>query len=214
MTEGKIIEYIDQRRIVTSVCLKDKVSKLQLLTSSNHEASISPKRALLVSSASLTTSLPRVELVRELKAIEKKRLEYMKEISVPELWELTHDENEVFSFADLAQLAFGNHVTDDHISALVRSLFADRVYFKLKDNYFVPHSPDKVEQITKAKEAAEAREREITQGAHLLKELVNGRIPEDPPLKDKIIEVLTQLALYGKDAPDLSWARRCFLEPE
>ena len=210
MSEGKIIEYIDQRRIVTSLCLKDKVSKLQILTSSNQEASIPPKRALLVSSASFNISRPREELVRELKAIEKNRLEYRDRVSVQELWELTHEENEVFSFADLAQLAFGNHVTDDHISALVRALFADRVYFKLKDNCFVPNTPDKVEQLAKAIEVAELREREITQGGRFLKELINGRMPEDPPLKEKTIEVLTQLALYGKDAPDFKLGKEMF----
>jgi len=203
MSEGKIIEYIDQRKIVTAVCLRDKASKLQLVTSSNHEASIPPKRALLVSSISLPLTSSREELVRELKAIEKKRLELMERVSVHELWELTHEENEAFSFADLAELAFGNHITDDHISALMRALFADRIYFKLKDNCFVPHSPEKVEQAAKAIEAAEQREREISQGGWFLKELINGRIPEDPPLREKIVEVLAQLALYGEDAPDV-----------
>jgi exoribonuclease-2 len=210
MTEGKIIEYIEQRKIVTSLCLKDRVSKLQLLTSSNHEASISPKRALLVSSSSLSVARPREELVRELKAIEKKRLELGERISVHELWELTHEENEAFSFADLAELAFGNHVTDDHISALVRALFADRIYFKLKDNCFAPHSPEKVAQIAQAIEVSELRERELSQGGWFLKELINGRTPEDPPLREKIVEVLTQLALYGKDAPDFKLGKEMF----
>jgi hypothetical protein len=62
MAEGKIIEYIDQRKIVLSVCLKDKGNKLQLLTISNHEVSISPKRALLISSAILNTSRSKGEL--------------------------------------------------------------------------------------------------------------------------------------------------------
>jgi len=57
MAEGKIIEYIDQRKIVLSVCVKDRENKLQLLTISNHEVSISPKRALLISSTTLDTSM-------------------------------------------------------------------------------------------------------------------------------------------------------------
>jgi len=203
MSEGKIIEYIDQRKIITAVCLKDKASKLQLVTSSNHEASISPKRALLVSSISLPLTSSREELVRELKAIEKKRLELMEKLSVHELWELTHEEHEAFSFAGLAELAFSTQITDDHLSALVRALFADKVYFKLKDNCFIPHSPEKVEELTKAIEAAEQREQEISQGGWFLKELINGRIPEDPPLRERIVDVLTQFALYGEDAPDV-----------
>ncbi len=147
MAEGKIIEYIDKREIVLSVCLKDRGSKLQLLTPSNHEVSISPKRALLISSTTLDISKLREKLINELKVVEKRRIDYMAKVSVQDLWELTHEANETFTYKYLAQLSFGDNVTDDHISALVRALFADKVYFKMKDDYFIPNSPDKVEQI-------------------------------------------------------------------
>jgi exoribonuclease-2 len=210
MAEGKIVEYIDQKRFVLSVCLKDKLNKLQLLTSSNHEVSISPKRAFLVSSNFLNISKPRDELLRELKNIEQRRIEYMEKVSVHDLWELTQEENEIFPFQYLAQLAFGDYITDDHISALVRALFSDRVYFKLQDNSFIPHSPRKVEQIQKAREAAELRESQIIEGADFLRGVINGRIPENPTRNKKIIEVLIQLALYGNDAPDFKLGREIF----
>jgi len=210
MAEGNIIEYIDQRKIVLSVCLKDRGSKLQLLTPSNHEVSISPKRALLISSTTLDISGLREELLNKLKMAEKRRTDYMAKVLVQDLWELTHEENETFTYKYLAQLSFGDNVNDDHISALVRALFADKVYFKMKDDYFIPNSPDKVEQIRKAREAAELREREITEGANFLKQVINDRHPEDPPLKEKIIEILVQLALYGRDAPDLKVGKEMF----
>jgi exoribonuclease-2 len=207
MVEGKIVEYIDQKRFVISVCLKDKLSKLQLLTSSNHEVSISPKRPLLISSNSLNISKPREELLGELKTIERRRIEYMEKVSVHDLWELTHEEDEVFPFQYLTQLAFDDNITDDHISALVRALFADRVYFKLQDNSFIPHSPAKVEQIQNARVAAELREREIIEGASFLRGVINGRTTDNSTRKEKIIDVLTQLALYGNEAPDFKLGR-------
>ena len=210
MAEGKIIEYIDKREIVLSVCLKDRGSKLQLLTLSNHEVSISPKRALLISSTTLDISKLREKLINELKVVEKRRIDYIAKVSVQDLWELTHEVNETFTYKYLAQLSFGDNVTDDHISALVRALFADKIYFKMKDDYFIPNSPDKVEQIRKAREAAELREREITEGSNFLKEVINNRYPEDPPLKEKIIEILVQLALYGRDAPDFKLGKEIF----
>ena len=210
MAEGKIIEYIDQRKIVLSVCLKDKGNKLQLLTISNHEVSISPKRALLISSAILNTSRSKGELLKELKVIEKIRTDYMTQASVQDLWELTHEENRAFTYKYLAQLSFGRDITDDHISALVRALFVDGAYFKIKDGSFIPNSPDKVEQIIKAREAVELRERELAEGANFLREITNCRHPEEPPLKDKIIELLIQLALYGKDAPDYKLGKEMF----
>ena len=211
MVEGKIIEYIDKREIVLSVCLKDRGSKLQLLTASNHEVSISPKRALLISSTTLDITRFREELLNELKIIDKRRTDYMAKVPVQDLWELTREENEAFSYNYLAQLSFGGGVADDHLSALVRALFADKVYFKMKDDYFVPNSPDKVEQIKKAREAAELREREIIEGANWLKEVINRRYPDDPPLKERIIEILVQLALYGKDALDFKLGTEMFL---
>jgi exoribonuclease-2 len=210
MFEGNIIEYIDQREITLSVCLKDRGSKVQLLTLSNHEVSISPRRALFISSPTLDISKSREELLKELKIVENRRVAYMKRVAVQDLWELTRQENETFTYRYLAQLSFGNNVTDDHISALVRALFADRVYFKMKDDYFIPNSPEKVEQIRKTREAAELRERQISQGAKWLEEVINNRYREDPPLKQKIIEVLVQLALYGGDAPDFKLGKEIF----
>jgi len=210
MAEGKIIEYIDKREIILSVCLKDRGSKLQLLTLSNHEVSISPKRALLISSTTLDISKLREKLINELKVVEKRRIDYMAKVSVQDLWELTHEANETFTYKYLAQLSFGDNVTDDHISALVRALFADKVYFKMKDDYFIPNSPDKVEQIRKTREAAELRERATTEGSDFLKEVINNRYPEHPPLKEKIIEILVQLALYGRDAPDFKLGKEMF----
>ncbi len=210
MTEGKIIEYIDQRKIVLSVCLKDRGSKLQLLTPSNHEVSISPKRALFISSTTFDISGLREELLNELRVVEKRRTDYMARVPVKDLWELTHEENDTYTYKYLAQLSFGDRVTDDHISALVRALFADKIYFKMKDDHFIPNSPHKVEQIKKAREAAELREREIAEGAHFLKEVINDRYPEDPPLKERIVEILVQLALYGRDAPDFKLGREMF----
>ena len=127
MTEGKITEYIDQKKVILSVCLKDRGSKLQLLTQSNHEVSISPKRTLFISSTALDISRSREELLMELKETEKRRTDYMEQVSVLDLWELTYEEDQVFTYKYLAQLVFGEPVTDDHISALVRSLFADKI---------------------------------------------------------------------------------------
>jgi len=160
MAEGKIIEYIDQREIVLSVCLKDRGNRLQLLTLSNHEVSISPKRALVISSTTLDTSRSREELLKEMKVVENRRIDFMTKVAVQDLWELTHEENEAFTYEYLAHLSFGKNVTDDHISGLVRALFADKIYFKMKDGYFIPNSPDKVEQIRKARDAIDPSGRE------------------------------------------------------
>jgi len=210
MAEGKIIEYIDQRKIILSCCIKDKVSKWQLLTLSNHEVSISPKRALLISSSTINISKPREELINNLRLIDKRRTEYVAQVVVQDLWELTYDEKEIFPFNYLAQLSFGKNITDDHISAILRALFAEGTYFKLKDKFFVPNSPEKVDQIKKAREIAQSREKEISEGASFLKEVIDNRIPKDSSIKEKVVDLLVQLAVYGKDAQDFKQGKEMF----
>lgn len=210
MDEGKIIEYIDQRSIILSCCIKDKVNKWQLLTISNHEVSIPPKRALLVSTLSMNTSKPREELINNLITIDKKRSEFASQVAVEELWELTYDEKETFPFSYLAQLSFGKNITDDHISAILRALFAEGTYFKLKDKFFVPNSPEKVDQIKKAREATRQREEEINEGAAFLKQIMHKRGLEDLPIKNSVVDLLVQLAVYGKDAQNFKLGKEMF----
>ncbi|MBN1225832.1 MAG: RNB domain-containing ribonuclease [Deltaproteobacteria bacterium] len=210
MDEGKIIEYIDQRKIILSCCIKDKVNKLQLLTLSNHEVSIPPKRVLIASSSSINLSKSREELIATLVAVDKQRTEYASKVVVEDLWELTYDEEEIFPFTYLAQLAFGKNITDDHVSAILRALFAEGTYFKLKDKFFVPNSPEKVNQITKTREAAKLREKEISEGAGFLKQIMHKKIPNDFPINDKFVDVLVQLAIYGKDAQNFKQGKEMF----
>ncbi|MBW1912278.1 MAG: hypothetical protein JRI43_03725 [Deltaproteobacteria bacterium] len=59
MSQGKIIEFIDQGRIVCTLCLQDKGNRLHLLTSLNRQINIAPKRALLISTSSINSLKPR-----------------------------------------------------------------------------------------------------------------------------------------------------------
>ncbi|HDG97349.1 MAG TPA: hypothetical protein ENG73_04130 [Desulfobacterales bacterium] len=129
MTQGKIVEYIDQGKIICSLCLQDKGNRLHLLTTSNREVNLSPKRALLISETSFDTSKSREELLEYLKRTEALRKALKEEVNPKELWELVHGEREIFDNKYLAELCFGEPVTDHHVSALVRALFEDRLHF-------------------------------------------------------------------------------------
>jgi len=53
MSEGRIVEYIDQGDLIIAYCLQDEGNRLHLVTPSNREVNLSPKRALLISSSSM-----------------------------------------------------------------------------------------------------------------------------------------------------------------
>jgi exoribonuclease-2 len=200
MNEGKIIEYIDHGQILCAVCLQDKGGKLHLLTPLNREINLAPKRAIFISSSNIDHLGPREEILAALRGIELQRDRLGKDINVRELWELIRDEKETFDYEYLANLCFKGTITDDHISALVRALFNDKVYFKIKDGRFVPNSEEKVEEIFRQREEERRKEDRIEKGSAWLKKVLRGEVIEDHDDYEDIIDVLEDLALYGREA--------------
>ena len=203
MTQGKIVEYIERGKFVCTLCLQDKGNSLWLLTPSNREVKLPPKRAILISEKTINAEKSREELVEILRQAEQKRLGLIGHINIKELWELVRDENEHFDNKYLAHLVFGQDITDAHLSALVRALFEDHLHFKMKDGRFLANSEKKVEQILRQREEEALREERLSVGSAWLKDVMGGSHPKDPPHKEYIIDLLVQLALYGTDAPDI-----------
>jgi exoribonuclease-2 len=207
MAVGSIVEYIDQSRFICTVCLQDKVSRLHLLTPANREVNLSPKRTLLISGARIDVGQPRDQLLQKLQRIERLRIELKEEIDVKEIWELIRDEEDIFDHRYLAQLAFGEDATEDHFSAVMRALFENRLYFKMKNGLFLPNSEDRVEQIIRQEEEAAERAERLEQGGGWLKEVHEGKQPQAPDCRNDVIRLLIQLALYGADAEDFKYGR-------
>jgi exoribonuclease-2 len=206
VSQGRIVEYIDQGSFVTAYCLQDEGSSLHLLTPSNREVNLSPKRALLVSSAILHFG-NREELLNGLKRTEEQRIKLKEKIQVRELWELVKDENQSFDPEYLSQLCFSEKVTDEHISALMRALFDDKIYFKMKDGAFLPNSEEKVEQMLKQMEEEAAREEILNSGGAWLKRAMETKPGVEPSCKEQVITALIGLALHGEDAPNVKFGK-------
>ncbi len=207
MTQGKIIEYIDQGKFICAVCLQDKGSSLHLLTSSNREVKLSGKRAVLVSNSTYPVSKGREELLTWLRNTDMQRNLLKEKVDVKELWELVREEEEQFDKAYLAQLVYGQSVSDDHLSGLVRAFFDDRVYFKMKDGLFSPNSEEKVQQILRQREEEALRKEMIHVGGGWLKQVLEGKNPAAPPHRDRIVNLLIQLALYGNEGADAKYGK-------
>ncbi len=207
VSEGKTIEYIEQGKLICALCLQEKGKRLHLLTPTNREVNISPKRAILISEDTVSTARPRDVLLDHLRKAEEERNRLKAQVDVKELWELVHDENEGFTHKDLAQLCFGPEITDHHVSAVVRALFEDRLYFKLKEGIFVPNTPQRVEQIILQREEEARREERLCRGAEWLKAALKGGQPPEPQWKAYVVELLQQLALHGREAKQYDEAK-------
>jgi exoribonuclease-2 len=207
MTQGKIVEYIDEGRFVCSICLQDKGGRLHLLTPFNREVNLSPKRTILISDPTLDVSLPRDDILERLNQIEQTRARLKETIDVEGLWELIRDEDETFDHTYLAQLAFGETITGNHSSAVIRALFENHLYFKMKNGQFLPNSQEKVEEILRQEAEAAAEAERLRQWSQWLNEVQQGKKVEDPPFRSDIVQLLEQLALYGKEAPEFKAGR-------
>jgi exoribonuclease-2 len=201
MNQGRIIEFIDQGSFICTLCLQDKGNRLHLLTPLNREVNLASKRALIISDGYMNTLGPREELLNKLKRAEDRRNQLQEQVKTKELWELIRDENGSFDYKYLAQLSFGEEITDDHISALVRALFEDKLYFKMKEGRFYPNSEIRVDQLIKEKEDEAQKEEILREGSLWLMAILEEKTVPDPPRKEEIITLLTELALFEKDAP-------------
>ena len=211
MTQGRIVEYIDQGKFICTVCLQDRGNKLHLLTPSNREVNLSLKRIMLISESTLDTSQTREGLLDRLRRKEEKRIRLKDQVQVEELWELVQDEDESYDLDYLTHLVFGESFTEDHCSAVMRALFENRLYFKMKNGQFLPYSKEKVDQIVRQRQEEAAKAEKLRQGSTWLKEIKAGNRPEDPPCRDEIVNLLIQLALYGNEAPDFKYGKELLL---
>ncbi|MFP3927649.1 MAG: ribonuclease catalytic domain-containing protein [Desulfobacteraceae bacterium] len=208
MNEGKTVEYIEQGKFVCALCLGEKGERLRLLTTTAREVNLSPKRVLLISRTQLVDpSRPRDEILGALRRAEELRQSLSKEVRVDELWQLIHDEDESFDYEYLADLCFGEGATDDHISALVRALFEDKVHFKLKEGRFVPNTEERIEQILAERDEEARKERILSQGAEWIRGVLEGDPSPAPSCADEVVDLLTGLALYGNEAGEYKFAR-------
>jgi exoribonuclease II len=207
MHQGKIIEYIDRGDFNIALCVQDELTRLHLLTPTNREVNLPPKRALLVSKTALNTQAPRTELLQRLKKAEELREGLKAKVDVKELWELVKDEQDSFDHEYLAQLCFGDKVTEDHVSALVRALFEDKIHFKMKENRFCPLSDDKVEQILKQKEEEAFQEKRLGEGSAWLKKMLEKEPGAPSSCREEIVQALVDLALYEEEAPDAKFGK-------
>jgi len=207
MNQGKTVEYIDHGDFIIALCLQDDGTRLHLLTPTNREMNLSPKRAILISRSPFSVQGPREEVLRKLKKAEEERNRLKEQVQVQELWELVKDDAESYDHAYLAQLCFGEQITDDHISGLVRALFEDKLYFKMKDDRFVPNSEEKIANALAQVAQEASKEEKLREGSEWLRAVLEGNPVQEPRCREEITKVLADLALYGEDAPNLKFGK-------
>jgi exoribonuclease-2 len=200
METGKIVEFIDQEKVLCAMVQETRNHRLRLLTENNREVNLSASRLSHQSDIALNPSWSRNKLVDALKEISGRRRDLTRQVNIREIWEVLNSEQEWIDLETMTTFCFSNPVTCDHESAVLRACFQNRCYFKFDHDRFFPVSPEQVERYLAMEREEARRNRLIEAGAAWLKDVLNT----DPalPLTDdqkEVAQALRSCYLIGSD---------------
>ena len=208
METGRIVEYIDQQKIITAVVTELKNQRLRLLTETNREVNLSANRLSHLGTRKLELGMSRDQLIKSLKDRSETRKALVEKIDILELWDTLKEEDDWIDLETLAGLCFQDGSEDDAQSAVIRAMFADRLYFKFSADKFFPHSEAQVEKLKKQIEEEERKKRIIDGGGSWVKKAATDKKPKVTDEMRPVVEILKEFYIHGDDAPQRATAKK------
>ncbi|OVE82465.1 hypothetical protein BVY04_00900, partial [bacterium M21] len=139
--EGKIIEYLDGNTVKLACVTKVQGKKLQIIDENGKQSKLNLKQVLLRHDRQIEPNDFRAivpGLKDEIAAVAE-------ELDIELLWEEVADSGSAHDISNLAELYFGSS-TSLQVSAGCRTLLADALRFRFKNNQFIPRSNDDMER--------------------------------------------------------------------
>lgn len=199
MEIGNIVEYIDKQKIICAVVLEVKSERLRLLNETNREIKLSVGRVLHKSKQRISMSASRDRQIEVLKETANRRKSLTEQIDILELWEVLNSEEQWVDVATMTALCFPEDPSDDCESAVIRTFFNDRLYFKFSPEGFFPNSEEHVRQSELQAQEGERKNRLIELGGTWLKTASSSLKPEE---ESEIADILKSLYLLEKESPN------------
>ena len=208
---GSVVEFFEAKQILCGVSLAVKNNRMTVLSEQNREINLAHSRVIHVSHRLLDLKSTRDELVRKLTALSDVRRSLMEHVDVEELWSLIEGEEGGFDIRELAEFVFSEAVADDHVAAVQRVLFQDRLYFQFKDGKFFARSREKIEQRRIEIEREQEKEALLVDGSRWLQAVWHRKTPPtDFQHRIQVIESLKNFYLFSQEAPDHAYVKELF----
>ncbi len=203
ITTGKIIEYLDNGKFICGFVTELQPKRVHLVNQNKREVKLPLSRIIHCSQQSHAINTNRDTLVKILQNTNASRISLMKEIDLEEIWEITCDEERSsFDPSFLAELVFGEEASDDRVSAFLRSVFLNKIFFKYKEGKIKVHSRDQVESFRRQAEKAQEIITFIEKGKsilYLLKEGLTTADVDDSDL-DSCLKCIQDFYLFGSES--------------
>ncbi len=214
-TTGKLIEYLDGGKFLCAYVTGGQTKRLRLVNQNGREMNLPLSRVVHCSEKVHSVELPREELTRQLQETAETRKQLMKKIDLQEIWELTSDEpSDTFQPSFLAELSFGQDADDDIVSAFLRSVFGDRLFFKYKENRVIAHSAEQVEQLRTQRDKEKKIQLLIKNGAEFIRSLNGGqnKAALNDDTGEECLAIIRDFYLNGTDSEHADIARKILKE--
>ncbi len=210
--QGKIIEYVEHGKFICAAVMDDSGNRLHLLNQNGREVNLAPARVVHQSSLPVSVKSHHDLIIKILHEIDKTRQTMTLPVALHDVWQVASEEKDLtFSPQFLADLCFGGQANDDQVSALLRGVFNDPIYFKFRDNQIHAHTPEVVEQLLFKLEQARQRQNMLQVGAAALRALMIGEQPTAWPEQD-CLQVIGDHYLFDKESADWELARELLKE--
>jgi exoribonuclease-2 len=208
--DGRIVEYLENGKFICAFVFEDTGNRLRLLNQNSRELNLPLNRIVHFNKEKTSVKRSREDIIGTLQETSKQREGLAQKINLAEIWGLVSEKPEDnFGINFLAGLFFGDDPTDDQGSAFLRSVIADRLYFKYKAGEIHVHSPETVEQIKLMQEKERQKENFITSNTSALRYIwEEGEIPANWEGRESTLQILQDYYLFDKEAPEYDMARK------
>ena len=212
---GKLIEYLDGGRFVCAMVMESQQKRLRLINQNGREVLLPLSRVVHCSEQTHALAADNEQLARKLRDTTEKRRILMETVDLREIWELVVEgQSRAYTPDFLAELTFGATADDDHVSALLRCVFEDRLFFKFKEGQILVNDPEKVEQLQLQLEKENKKAQLIAAAGGFLARLhQTAATAEDfSPTELEILDLLRDYYLFAGEAKEAETAQKILKE--
>ena len=137
--------------------------------------------------------------MNRLKEICSCREEIKKRIDLRELWEVVGLETGEIGIEDLTELVFGNQSDANCAASLLRAIFEDRLYFRIRPDRIEVPGPEQVQQALIQRERERERSTFVARCAEFLTRFKDARRVGVQEAPEGFIPLLEEAAEFGRD---------------
>ena len=215
LSSGKIIEYIDNGKFICGFVTELQQKRAHILNHNKREIKLPISRIIHCSKNALALSTSHDQLFKVLQDANNLRNILKNEINLPEIWDIVVDEGiENYEPSFLAELIFSKEADDDIVSALLRAILDNKIYFKYKEGLIRVHSREQVEKILHQAALEEEKSILISKGAAILRSIDESSEASDLSSAEtrECLSLIQDYYLFGQEAKQVDTAKKMLAE--